>query len=254
MYGLKVITKLQEKKYRQEYGCFFVDGKKQVFDAIASGAEIVQLVWTDRFARDHKQFLSQTPIQKAVKATDVLTVSESEFARLTDTTTPQGIGAIVQIPSTPLSLLFKKNLLVMLEDIRDPGNVGTMLRTADWFGVGGVILIRGADPYQTKVVRSSMGSIFHIPIIQSTTIEQEVAELKNHGFSIVVTRPEAPGDKKDTQLWRHKCCVVFGNEANGTSPRIDELADYSLSIPKFGKAESLNVAVSFGIVLYELKK
>lgn len=144
--------------------------------------------------------------------------------------------------------------MVLLEDVRDPGNVGTMIRTADWFGVDGVIFVGGADPYQPKVVRSSMGSIFHVPIFISENIEAEISKLKEFGFELVVTRPEVADAQLPPALSKQKLCIAFGSEAHGTSVKLDNLADRALSIKKFGQAESLNVAVSFGIVLNDLRK
>lgn len=245
MFGLKILSKLNQKKYRHEYGCFIVEGKKGVLDALASGQEVVQLVMTRQFANLEEDFGENQ---------EKLIVDERDFARLAETVTPSGIAAVVRMPNRNLNELAKGQLIVVLEDIRDPGNLGTMIRTADWFGVDGILLLGGADPYQSKVVRSSMGSIFHLPLFNSQDHVQDLEQLKKNGFEIVVTRPELANEKKSQNLDKnHKIALVFGNESQGTSRAIDELADRSLSIAKYGQAESLNVAVSFGILLHQIK-
>lgn len=252
MFGPKVLQKLQQKKYRQEYGYFLVEGKKGVLDAVHSSAEVVQLVATDQFVWEQQEFCQLPVVQAFFQSGAVLELPVSEFARFADTTTPPGIAAVVKIPQVLLSSLYSGQLIAVLEDIRDPGNLGTMIRTADWFGVDGLLLVAGADPYQPKVVRSSMGSIFHLPLIESQDIVSELATLKQQGFQILVTRPELQAEKIPSKKLLEKKCVIFGNEAEGTSAQLDALADESLTIPRFGQAESLNVAMSFGIVMYSL--
>lgn len=253
MLSIKNITKLQQKKYRQEFGCFVVEGKRAVHDALASEAKITQLIATDRFVRHEQEFFRSPQTKEFTRRNKVLEIGESAFAKMVDTVTPQGIAAVVQLPTNTMTALEYAKLIAVLEDIRDPGNLGTMIRTADWFGVEGLLLVGGADPYQPKVVRSSMGSLFHVPLVQSHNISQELATLKQKGYSIIVTRPEIASTKKISQTTSTKQCLVFGSEAHGTSPAIDALADQTLSIPKFGQAESLNVAVSFGIVMHALR-
>lgn len=254
MYGLKVLSKLDQKKYRQEFGCFIVEGKRGVLDAVLSRSSVLQLVVTESFVQQQKEYCQQPALTSFFDHNKVLIVSSSEFSQLTETVTPQGIAAVVSIPNYTLDVLKDGRLLVVLEDIRDPGNLGTMIRTADWFGVDGVILAGGADPYQPKVVRSSMGSLFHVPLFVSHNILSEVSLLKNAGFQLVVTRPEVTQTEPLLPLAEQKQCLVFGSEAHGTSPELDALADRALSIGKFGQAESLNVAVSFGIVMNEVRK
>jgi TrmH family RNA methyltransferase len=251
MFGPKVLAKLQQKKYRQEYGCFVVEGKKGVLDAVKAGAQVQQLVVTDLFIREQQEYCHQSEIQEFFSRSKVLELPEDLFARVVESSTPQGVAAVVTQPEISLQDLLVGKRIAILEDIRDPGNLGTMIRTADWFGVDGLVLIGGADPYQPKVVRSSMGSLFHLPIVISENTKADLQALKSAGFSIVVTRPEVETSLTSAQ---EKIAVVFGNEAEGTSALLDSLADAAFSIPKFGQAESLNVAVSFGIVMHELQK
>ena len=252
MLGFKALSKLNQKKYRQEFGEFIVEGKRAVLDAVNSKLTVTQLIVTKDITQTQSIYCQTPAIDKFFAKNQVLTLNQAEFKQLTETVTPQGIAALVKLPTTKLEELFTKKLLVILEDIRDPGNLGTMLRTADWFGVDGVILVGGADPYQSKVVRASMGSIFHLPIVSIHDLTAEIGQLKANGWSILVTRPET---KSDTDLSKNnKLCIAFGNEAHGTSEVLDSLADGTLTINKYGQAESLNVAVSFGILINEVKQ
>ncbi len=251
MYGLKVISKLAQRKYRQEYGCFVVEGKRGVEDAVAAGARITDILLSRSFQRQNGDF-SNTTLKSFFANRLVTTVDDESFAKLSDTASPQGVAAVVEMPRHTVPEISVSSLVAVLEDVRDPGNLGTMIRTADWFGVGGMVLLGGADPYQPKVVRSTMGSLFHMPIVQIDAVSQ-VEALKSQGFSIVVTRPEVDVQGLSNSLPTQKTALVFGNEAHGTSAEMDKLADASFTIPRLGKAESLNVAVSFGIVLYQLR-
>lgn len=253
MYGQKILAKLDQKKYRDEMGIFIVEGKKGVLDAVEAGADIVQLVATDRFIHQNRDVVQQPEVQKFFQSRNVLTLNDAAFAQLAETTTPQGILAVVKKPKTTLKDLLSKKTIAILDDIRDPGNVGTIIRTADWFGIDGLLFVGGADPFQPKVVRSSMGSLFHVDIIVSEDLDEELRSLKEAGFTVVVTRPEL-ADTPSQQMPKGKIAVAFGNESRGTSLQLDEAADQGFSLPKFGKAESLNVAMSFGIVMYELKR
>lgn len=257
MYGPKALAKLQQKKYREQYGCFLVEGKRGVLDAVRSRARVLQLVVSNEFVRTCAEYCQQPAIAAFFEWGEIVELREAELSRLLDSTAPQGIAAVVEIPQRSLAELTTGNLVVVYEDIRDPGNLGTMIRTADWFGASGVVLLGGADPYQPKVVRSSMGSLFQVPVmsVSSEHSTDVLQDLQRAGYSIVVTRPELDQDPTTPLVLPHgfKLAVVFGNEAHGTSAATDDLADQSLTIPRYGQAESLNVAVSCGIVLYALR-
>lgn len=275
MLGYKALAKLDRKKYREQYGCFIVEGKKGVIEAIESNLPVIQLVVTGAFRNDQGEYLNQAPVKQFVTQNKILEVGNQAFADIADTSTPQGVAAVVKLPDQDLSTLLQSPLIAVLEDVRDPGNVGTIIRTADWFGLGGLVCLGGADPLQPKVVRSSMGSLFRVPIyhVGRTEIQNSgrdiLTKIKEAGYTIVTTRPEfaSATTSATTNVAEHaqsistpaeikqssKICVVFGNEAHGTSPKIDALADTALSIPRYGDAESLNVAVSFGVIVSQLK-
>jgi len=254
MLGYKALAKLDRKKYREEYGVFLVEGKKGVIDALEAGAQVEELVMTDRFVHEQREFCQIPKVRAFFDAHNVLSLSDGPFAQLADTTTPQGVLAVVKMPEVSLASVLDGKNIAILDDIRDPGNVGTIIRTADWFGIDGLVFAGGADPYQPKVVRASMGSMFHLPLYVAEDIVEDIAELKAGGFTVVVTRPELADAPSAALPNDQKLCVIFGNESRGTSSTLDDLADQAFSLPRYGKAESLNVAVSFGLVMYELKR
>jgi TrmH family RNA methyltransferase len=246
-FSIKEISKLDSKSVRDQEGVFLVEGKKVLAEVYLAGLPVIQVLTTEKFLREQHEFLQLYKINRH----DVTIISDQNALRITGTKTPQGVFAVVKKPETQLFDLLKYNFLVVLENIRDPGNLGTILRTADWFGVKGVIVSEdGADPYNDKVVRSAMGSLFHLDVYSSYSLVDDLQELKDAGFKLIATRPEAPTTLQAADL--SKFALVMGNESLGTSAEVDGLADVTYSIPKYGNAESLNVAVSFGIVTQKI--
>lgn len=249
-YSAKEITQLQKKSVRDEEGVFLIEGKKILAEAVAAGYDVFQVLATQKFMREQRDFLQSIPQLRNMQITEI---AEHTAERISTTKTPAGIFAILPKPEYSFDDIKQKQRIVILENVRDPGNLGTMIRTADWFGVEAVIVSdNGVDPFNDKVIRAAMGSLFHIPLYISLSLVDDIEELKKDGFTMVVTRPE--GSSTSLPQKNQKVGFIFGNESLGTSPEIDRLADSSYAIPKLGKAESLNVAVSFGIVLYELTK
>jgi TrmH family RNA methyltransferase len=298
MLGYKALAKLDRKKYRQQYGVYLVEGKKTVLEAaqasVAGSVNVLQLVTTPSFLKENQEYIAQKEIQYFFTSNKVLELGYSAFANICDTSTPQEIAAVVSLPEYSLeavlrsevtskkatktiqtgdSITAKPKTIAILEDIRDPGNVGTIIRTADWFGLDGLICLGGADPFQPKVVRSSMGSIFRVPIFHvgrsdvADMLDEIIADTKAAGYQVITSQPElateavAAEKKSQTKLNANntqetelqKVCFILGNEARGTSAKIKSLADSAVSIPKFGQAESLNVAISFGILVAQRK-
>jgi TrmH family RNA methyltransferase len=248
VYSMKELSKLERKHFRDEEGVFIAEGKKILSEVKQSGLPIIQILATSTFVKENGDFLAELGVQTR----DITLIADHNAQRLTDAKTPQGIFAVIKKPEISLEDIQKQSFIVAFENVRDPGNLGTMIRTADWFGVTGVIVSdTGVDPYNSKVIRATMGSLFHLHIYSSPDMAGDLAELKEAGFQIVVTRPE--GEKAHKPELAQKTCVVMGNESEGTTQEVDELADATYTIPKFGQAESLNVSVSFGIILNDLK-
>lgn len=261
MLGTKLLTKLQHKKYRDELDLYLVEGKKGVWEAISSGAEVTQLVVTELYRQSDPQLFQHPSVKHLAASGQVLRVSPAVFTELADTASPQGVLAVVRRPPVELVQLLTAPLLVVLEDIRDPGNLGTIIRTADWFGVKAVLLWGGADPYQPKVVRASMGSFFRVQLQRfsppASGAPEWLAPVQQAGYQLVVTRPELAVSSATPFAALHqtaKLALIFGNESHGTSAALDAAATASVTIPRYGQAESLNVAVSVGILLQQWRQ
>ena len=145
---------------------------------------------------------------------------------------------------------FSQDIIVMLDDVQDPGNLGTILRTVDSIGLNQIIVSKGtADAFNPKVVRSTMGAIFRLKIIESENLAQTIREIRKHHYKLVVTSLQTENSIYDIDF--NKKIIVIGNEANGVSKEIQEMADEKVKIPMLGKTESLNASVAAGIVMYE---
>lgn len=147
-------------------------------------------------------------------------------------------------------LIIHGDIIVALDDVQDPGNLGTILRTADSIGLTQILVSKGtADAYNPKVVRSTMGAIFRVKIIECENLKQTLKEIKKHKFKVVVSSLQTENSLYDMNY--QKKVIVIGNEANGVEKEIQELADERIKIPMLGKTESLNASVATGIILYE---
>ena len=247
---LKSFQKLTQKKYREEEKKFLVEGVHLVEEALESDWEIESLLICPVILKIKTEGIEHRAKGKGI---EILELSDWEFEKLSDTVTSQGIIAIVKAQKRSLNELLKnlptQSLLVALEEIGDPGNVGTILRTCDWFGVQGILLSNATvELYSPKVVRASMGAIFHLPIIDDVDLGAALHTVRAAGFKVIATVSEE-GSTLSSYEFPDKCVIVFGNEARGVSPEVKHGADGLLTIPKFGKAESLNVGIACGVVL-----
>jgi TrmH family RNA methyltransferase len=245
---VKHVKKLKEKKYREEYGEFLVEGTKMIEEAISEEAIIKHIVVCD----DCKtQNTIPSELLYEIAKYDCIYVNEKVFNSMTDVINPQGILAIIEKPSNKETEIdFKENLFLVLDNIQDPGNMGTILRTADSINLKQILVSKGtADQYNPKVVRSTMGAIFRVKIIECEDLPKTLKELKKHKIEIYVT--DLKTDKSIYDVKYNKKAIVIGNEANGVSTEILNLADTKIKIPMSGKTESLNAAVATGVILYE---
>lgn len=228
---VKKITSLSQKKYRDEFGEFFVEGIKSVEEAIKYNQEITNILYSPEML-DYKLDIP------------ALKVSKEIIHKISDTLTPQGIIAVCRIPQYELE---ERNKLVYLDRVQDPGNVGTIIRTADAFGFDGVMLSKEcADVYSPKVVRSTMGSLFHIPIYQDVTVGN-IKNLGNKIYSAVLdTNNFVNAINISTPF-----VLVIGNEGKGISDEVKNITDEFIKINMSGNAESLNASIAAGILMYE---
>ena len=245
---LKYYSSLNKVKYRKIEQKFIVEGIKLVDEAISSHFECEVIIASNSFANSNSEKLN-----KYKHSTIVQIIPDNDFVTIADTHTPQGILAIMEIPLQRYIDETKENTVVALENISDPGNVGTIIRTCDWFGIKDIIISSNSvDIYNPKVIRSTMGSLFHINIHISENIYGTLKALQKNGKSILCT--DMNGRNIYTTDKDKSSVLVFSNEASGPTERLLEISDSTITIPKFGDAESLNVATAAAVIISEFVK
>jgi TrmH family RNA methyltransferase len=241
----KKIASLRQKKFREAEGVCMVEGRRAVESAVAAGASIRQIIVTDDLVADP----SVTVLFETART--VAVAPPKDFARMTDVTTSQGIVAIADIARSSLDEIKIMKRIVVLDGIQDPGNVGSIIRSAAWFGVGGVVCGPGvADCYGPKVMRSSMGSVWDLKLVRSGSLAQSLQTLLSSGFAIYSADLE--GESVEKWEARLPSTLVLGSEAHGVSSELAPLLMGRVRIPSAGRpraTESLNVAVAAGILL-----
>ncbi|WP_010248381.1 23S rRNA (guanosine(2251)-2'-O)-methyltransferase RlmB [Acetivibrio cellulolyticus] len=249
---IKEIKALKEKKYRDQTGLFFIEGIRFVEEALKEKIEISKILVSDKLADVHggKEILEQLENSNCC---NVYTLTNKLYMEVTDTENPQGILAILNKKSISLESVYdNKNFFLVLDSLQDPGNMGTIIRTADAAGVTGVIVSKGCvDVYNPKVLRSTMGSLFHIPICYSENILQTLEEMKNKGIRLCAAH--LSGSKNYFELdYKDNIAIIVGNEANGISDSVAGISNELVRIPMAGKSESLNASVAAGLLMYEV--
>ncbi|AIS52750.1 tRNA/rRNA methyltransferase SpoU [Thermoanaerobacter kivui] len=237
---IKKIKKLKDKKERYEEGLFFVEGTTNVLEALNSNFEIEYIVMSESFKED-------IPFKKD----KIVHTTDSVFKKISDTVTPQMIMAVIKIPEYDENIYIKENgIYVIADNVQDPGNLGTIIRSADAFGATAVFTINNSvDVFNPKVLRATMGSIFHIPVIP--TSKEVVLKLKAKGIKVFATHLRAKKLVHQCNI-DDKVAFVLGNESKGVS--IEDLVDDFVKIPMTGEAESLNVSIAAAIFLYESQR
>lgn len=235
--NIKLITSLQQKKYRQKHQLFVAEGVKVVKELLASSLEVEQLYTTE------ESFISP-------KNVEVTLISENELKKISTLKTPNKVLGLFKIPKE--EEVNKSNFMVALDGINDPGNLGTIIRLCDWFGVSELVCSKNTvDCYNQKVVQSTMGSLTRVHVSYVDLSEF----LKN--TSLPIYTADMHGDNVYTTSLPQKAILVMGNEANGISSEIAEIVKNSVTIPRFGdlqQTESLNVATATAILLSEFKR
>ena len=244
---IKHIRKLKEKKYRDEYGEYIVEGIKLINEAIEEKQDVKKIIVCDNCNKSEK--INQEAMYEVAKK-DCVYVDEKVFNSITEVQNPQGILAVIGKQNKEKEIDFSEDMIVVLDDIQDPGNLGTILRTVDSVGLKQIIVSKkSGDVFNSKVVRSTMGAIFRVNVIESDNLVETIKQLKKHKFEVISTSLDT--DKSMYDIEYKKTVIVIGNEANGVSKEIQEMSDKKIKIPMLGKTESLNASVATGIVLYE---
>lgn len=247
---IKNIILLQTKaKARNKQDSFIIEGTRMFMEVPKE--RLVKTYVTEEYFKNATE-----DIREKIHLSEHEFVSEEVFKRISDTVTPQGILAIVRKREISIDELYnnkesKNKILMILEDIQDPGNLGTIIRTAEAAGIAAVIMSKGTvDIYNPKVVRSTMGTIFRVPFAYVDNLEMIIEQLKEQGVRVYAAHLK--GEKYYYQAdYRQASAFLIGNEGNGLSKNISEKADELIKIPMYGKVESLNAACAATILMYE---
>ena len=234
---IKNIKKLKEKKYRLD--SYIVEGIKMVKEAISENQEIALIAIREDFKIDFD-----------TKKIKIVTISNKIFNDISDVKTPQGILAVIK-KNQNNQIETNSDYILALDSLQDPGNMGTIIRTADSANINQIIINKTTvDPYSPKVIRSTMGAIYRTNIIEVEDLKATLKEMKLKGFQIITTDLKATQSIYDIN-YNNKTVVVIGNEANGVSQEILQIADKKVIIPMLGKTESLNASIAASIMIYE---
>ena len=246
---VKHIRKLKEKKYRDEYGEYIVEGIKLIKEAIEEKQNVKTVIVCDNC---DKEAINQASMYEVAKQ-NLVYVDEKVFNTITEVKNPQGMLAVIEKKNEEKEIDFKEDLIVILDDIQDPGNLGTILRTVDSAGLTQIIVSKkSGDVYNSKVVRSTMGAIFRVNVIESDNLVETIKTIKKHKFSVISTSLDT--DKSIYDIDYKKTAIVIGNEANGLSKSTVDSCDIKVTVPMKGKAESLNAAVCSALLMWEMTK
>lgn len=240
---VKKVSKLKNKKYREEFGEFMAEGYLSLEAGISSGYELSFVACSKSFAEENRKFLE--------KIENVIVTGDRIFEQISDAVTPQGVMGIFKIPLRQKMTETTGNHIIYCDNLRDPGNAGTIIRTADALGMSAVAFSKGsADIFAPKLVRSTMGSLFHVPVFRESGID-DLKALKNSGYKIISSALRDDCVSLYDFVYPEKCVFVIGNEAHGVCDEILEISDICVKIPMYGFAESLNASVAAAIIMNE---
>ena len=249
---VRSVAKLAKREARLTTGLFLLEGPQAVSEALTFRPELVVELFATPTALDRYSGIADAA---AAAGVDVEFVTEHVLDAMADTVTPQGIVAVChQFPTSVKDILRGSKLVAILEEVRDPGNAGTIIRAADAAGADGVILTgRSVDLYNPKVVRASTGSIFHLPVAVGVELEAVIEKARESGLTVLAA--DVKGE--DLLAARREGVLdgptawLFGNEARGLSAEHFALADRAITVPIYGHAESMNLATAASVCLYE---
>lgn len=251
---IKHLNQLQQKKYRAEFKEYIVEGIKGVQEALASSAEVL-LVIMDGSLRDEPE-MKDIALAAEKEGVQVEFCGRKDIGEIKTTDTFPGVLAVVAQNDWGLDQLADGSPIIALDGLKDPGNLGTIIRTADWFGVHNILLgPESVDPYNPKAVRSTMGSLFRVRLFESSNLKHSLSVLKDRGGYTAAGldmsgTPLPPADL--LKVIGPKTVFVFGSESHGVSPELASELTQRYTIPGKGGAESLNVAIAAAIVMSRL--
>lgn len=245
---IKLASSLKHRKYRDAQGMFLVEGKRAVEEALESPELVQAIFWDERLTEDNPMYSA------AAKFPDCFSVDSRLMKHICSTEEPQGIAAIVKKPACSWdAMLERRGILILLDRISDPGNLGSILRTCWAFGVDGVLMTSGCvDPFSPKVVRSTMGAILNVPVFTNVSKEQ-LEVLKEHDYRFIST--DISGSVEYTAVkYGRPLVIIFGSEAMGVSDDLKKRCDLFINIPMNPRVDSLNVAAACAIIVAEAQR
>ena len=241
---VKLAKSLGTKQGRDSEGMFIVEGYRNVRDALYKGAKIEYILVSDKCTYDLEPF----------KTKKMFTLAPRIFDYVSDTVTPQGVLAVCRMENIEFSdiSLSDNSLIVVCENLQDPGNAGTIIRTADAAGAAAVVMAKGSvDIYNPKVVRSLMGSLFSVKVVRNKNIDSVFGYLKNNNIKAVAGALTNKSVNLFESDMKGRCAVFIGNEGNGLSDETIKRCDETVTIPMLGGAESLNASAAGAVMIYE---
>jgi TrmH family RNA methyltransferase len=241
--------KLSQRKYRQAGARFLVEGLQLLHMALDAGATPHEVFCPEQFTGPEAEALM---VRFRLAGGELLPVAPNVMAALSERDEPQGIVATFHIPAASLAdlSLSGHEFVLVLDRLQDPGNLGTLIRTADAVGAAAIILIEPCvDPFDPKTLRGSMGSLFNVPVVSTKDVAALFLWLQGRGLRPIGADPHA-GELWGDGLWRGGVALVLGNEARGLSPDVAAQVTQNARLPIVGKAESLNVAIAGGVLMY----
>lgn len=242
----KELTSLKQKKYRYKYNKFVVEGVRILEEALIMN-KLEKLYYTKDLSSSSRK--NQLINDANTKDIPIKKITDKELNGISNTVSTQGVLGIVIMPKNHRKKF--ENNCIYLDQIRDPGNVGTIIRTADWFGIHNIVLSQSSvDPYNSKVVRSGMGAHFRLIIQKDYSLEK----IKSSGYNILAADTKGKPIQSYSPSKSIKWCLVMGSEADGISKNNRSLVDNYISIPGAGNSDSLNVGVATGVFLNHLMK
>lgn len=251
---IKDIKNLTQKKGREESGTFMAEGLKLVIDALELGWTIRTLVYAK--AAKGKPLVEQAAVKTVASGGLVLEVGEKVISSITRRDNPQMVVGIFDQKWKPLRDIRPAagETYVALDRVRDPGNLGTIIRTADAAGASGVILVGDCtDPFSLETVRATMGSVFAMPVARAS-VDEFLSWRKSAGVSVVATHLAGSVDYRTIDYKKRPIVLLMGNEQSGLPPELASQADQLARIPQQGRADSLNLAIASAVMLFEARR
>lgn len=247
----KYLKSLTQTKYRSLHQAYLIEGFRIVQEALKHPKQLQTIILRASSSENVDAQLADLISKDNLHPTILL--NERLFSEISDTSNPQGVAAVMSYPVHSIDFSSpKKQLILLLDALQDPGNLGTLIRTADSVKATAIILSKGCvDVYNPKVIRSTMGSIFRVPILKCAHVTTDILKLRNAGFKIFASTASTQKTLFETQF-PTKSVLMIGNEANGISEELLQLSDTSIKIPMLGSIESLNASVAGSVIMYEI--